>query len=139
MAAIYDNLEFLTRNFVANKHDERCPPAERVEKFLEEGFIELEALTYIRGRSIPKQWILIDEAQNLTKENIKTIITRAGIGSKIVLTGDIQQIDNYRLTATSNGFVTLIDAFKNQDLYAHITLAKTERSRLAALGVKLLP
>ncbi|MDO7789062.1 PhoH family protein [Desulforamulus aquiferis] len=139
MAAIYDNLEFLTRNFVANKHDERCPPAERVEKFLEEGFIELEALTYIRGRSIPKQWILIDEAQNLTKENIKTIITRAGIGSKIVLTGDIQQIDNYRLTATSNGFVTLIDAFKNQDLYAHITLSKTERSRLAALGVELLP
>lgn len=139
MAAIYDNLEFLTRTFVATKHDERCSPSERVEKFMEEGFIELEALTYIRGRSIPKQWILIDEAQNLTKENIKTIITRAGIGSKIVLTGDIQQIDNYRLTATSNGFVTLIDAFKNQDLYAHIALSKTERSRLAALGVKLLP
>ncbi len=139
MAAIYDNLEYLTRNFVASKHEERCPPSERVEKFMEEGFIELEALTYIRGRSIPKQWILIDEAQNLTKENIKTIITRAGMGSKIVLTGDIQQIDNYRLTATSNGFVTLIEAFKNQDLYAHITLSRTERSRLAALGVELLP
>lgn len=139
MAAIYDNLEFLTRNFAATKQDEKCPPSERVERFMEEGFIELEALTYIRGRSIPKQWILIDEAQNLTKENIKTIITRAGQGSKIVLTGDIQQIDNYRLTATSNGFVTLIEAFKNQNLYAHITLSKTERSLLAALGVKLLP
>ncbi|MEW6697422.1 MAG: PhoH family protein [Bacillota bacterium] len=139
MAAIYDNLEFLTRNFAASKHDERCSPSERVEKFMEEGYIELEALTYIRGRSIPKQWILIDEAQNLTKENIKTIITRAGIGSKIVLTGDIQQIDNYRLTATSNGFVTLIESFKNQDLFAHITLSRTERSRLAALGVELLP
>ncbi|MEW6064273.1 MAG: PhoH family protein [Bacillota bacterium] len=139
MAAIYDNLEFLTRNFAASKHDERCSPSERVEKFMEEGFIELEALTYIRGRSIPKQWILIDEAQNLTKENIKTIITRAGIGSKIVLTGDIQQIDNYRLTATSNGFVTLIESFKNQNLFAHITLSRTERSRLAALGVELLP
>lgn len=139
MAAIYDNLEFLTRNFVASKHDERCSPAERVEKFMDEGFIELEALTYIRGRSIPNQWILIDEAQNLTKENIKTIITRAGMGSKIVLTGDIQQIDNYRLTATSNGFVTLIEAFKDQSLYAHLTLNRTERSRLAALGVQLLP
>ncbi|ABO49784.1 PhoH family protein [Desulforamulus reducens MI-1] len=139
MAAIYDNLEFLTQNFVSSKHEERCSTAERVERFMEEGFIELEALTYIRGRSIPKQWILIDEAQNLTKENIKTIITRAGMGSKIVLTGDIQQIDNYRLTATSNGFVTLIDAFKNQDLYAHISLSRTERSRLAALGVDLLP
>lgn len=80
-----------------------------------------------------------DEARNLTKENIKTIITRAGIGSKIVLTGDIQQIDNYRLTATSNGFVTLIESFKNQNLFAHITLSRTERSRLAALGVELLP
>ncbi|CCO09085.1 PhoH family protein [Desulforamulus hydrothermalis] len=139
MAAIYDNLEFLTRTFVASKHEERCSPSERVERFMEEGYIELEALTYIRGRSIPKQWILIDEAQNLTKENIKTIITRAGIGSKIVLTGDIQQIDNYRLTATSNGFVTLIESFKDQDIYAHITLSRTERSRLAALGVELLP
>jgi len=139
MAAIYDNLEFLTRSFVASKHDQKCSPAERVERFMEEGFIELEALTYIRGRSIPKQWILIDEAQNLTKENIKTIITRAGMGSKIVLTGDIQQIDNYRLTSTSNGFVTLIEAFKGQDLFAHITLSRTERSRLAALGVELLP
>jgi len=103
-----------------------------------EGYIELEALVYIRGRSIPGQWVIIDEAQNLSRENIKTIITRVGKGTKIVITGDIQQIDNCRLTATSNGFVTLIEAFKGQNLYAHVTLSKTERSSLAALGVKLL-
>lgn len=139
MGAIFDNLEFLTRNFAGNKYDKKVSPSELVGKFMEEGYIELEALAYIRGRSIPGQWFIIDEAQNLTKENIKTIITRAGKGTKIVLTGDIQQIDNCRLTATNNGFVTLIEAFKGQQLYAHVTLNKTERSSLAALGVELLP
>jgi len=139
MGAIFDNLEFLTRNFAGSKYDKKLTPAEQVDRFMEEGFIELEALAYIRGRSIPGQWMIIDEAQNLTKENIKTIITRAGKGTKIVITGDIQQIDNCRLTATNNGFVTLIEAFKEQKLYAHITLNKTERSSLAALGVELLP
>jgi PhoH-like ATPase len=140
MDAIFDNLEFLTHNFSINKYDDRtASPAEKVGKFMEEGYIELEALTYIRGRSIPQQWIIIDEAQNLTKENVKTIITRAGIGTKIIMTGDIQQIDNYRLTAKNNGFVTLIEAFKGQNTYAHITLSKTERSYLASLGVSLLP
>jgi PhoH-like ATPase len=105
---------------------------------MEEGFIELEALTYIRGRSIPGQWIIVDEAQNLTKENIKTIITRAGKGTKIIVIGDIQQIDNCRLTPANNGLVTLIDRFKGQEVYAHITLSRSERSRLAGLGVDLL-
>lgn len=139
MGAIFDNLEFLTRNFAGNKFDKKLSPAEQVGKFMEEGYIELEALAYIRGRSIPGQWVIIDEKQNLTKENIKTIITRAGKGTKIVVTGDIQQIDNCRLTATNNGFVTLIEAFKGQQLYAHVTLNRTERSSLAALGVELLP
>jgi len=139
MGAIFDNLEFLTLNFAANKYDRKASPSEQVGRFVEEGYIELEALAYIRGRSIPGQWVIIDEAQNLTKENVKTIITRAGKGTKIVLTGDIQQIDNCRLTATNNGFVTLIEAFKGQRLYAHVTLNKTERSSLAALGVELLP
>jgi len=139
MGAIFDNLEFLTRKFAGNKYDRKTSPAEQVKTFMNEGYIELEALAYIRGRSIPGQWVIIDEAQNLSRENIKTIITRVGKGTKIVITGDVQQIDNCRLTATSNGFVTLIDAFKGQRLYAHVTLSKTERSSLAALGVKLLP
>lgn len=139
MGAIFDNLEFLTRNFAGNKYDKKISPAEQVSKFMEERYIELEALAYIRGRSIPEQWVVIDEAQNLTKENVKTIITRAGKGTKIVITGDIQQIDNCRLTATNNGFVTLIESFKGQQLYAHLTLSRTERSSLAALGVELLP
>lgn len=138
MGAIFDNLQFLTKNFTGNKYDKRLSPTEQVNRFMEEGYIELEALAYIRGRSIPGQWMVIDEAQNLTKENVKTIITRAGKGTKIVMTGDIQQIDNCRLTATNNGFVTLIEAFKGQRLYAHIKLNKTERSSLAALGVQLL-
>lgn len=138
MGAIFDNLEFLLSSFAGNKYDRKSSPAEQVSKFMEEGYIELEALAYIRGRSIPGQWVIIDEAQNLTKENVKTIITRAGKGTKIVITGDIQQIDNCRLTATNNGFVTLIEAFKGQWLYAHITLNRTERSSLAALGVELL-
>lgn len=139
MGAVFDNLQYMLRSFSSNKHDEKSSAAEKVARFLEEGFIELEALTYIRGRSIPGQWIVVDEAQNLTKENIKTIITRAGKGTKIIVTGDIQQIDNCRLTASNNGLVTLIDSFKGQPLYAHISLKHSERSQLAGLGVKLLP
>ncbi|HBV97107.1 MAG TPA: phosphate starvation-inducible protein PhoH [Desulfotomaculum sp.] len=138
MGSVFDNLQYLVKNFSPGKYDERCNPAQRVERFMEEGFIELEALTYIRGRSIPGQWIIVDEAQNLTKENIKTIITRAGKGTKIIVTGDIQQIDNCRLTPANNGLVTLIDKFKGQDIYAHITLSQSERSTLAGLGVALL-
>lgn len=139
MGAVFDNLHYLIRNFSAEKYDKKSYPAERLKNFLEEGFIELEALTHIRGRSIPNQWIIVDEAQNLTKENIKTIITRAGKGTKIIVTGDIQQIDNCRLTAINNGLVTLIDRFKGQEIYAHVSLSRTERSVLAGLGVELLP
>lgn len=139
MGAVFDNLQYLTRNFSCGKYDDKSNPAEKVASFLEEGFIELEALTYIRGRSIPNQWIIVDEAQNLTKENIKTIITRAGRGTKIVVTGDIQQIDNCRLTAYNNGLVTVIDRFKGREIYAHISLNRSERSILAGLGVELLP
>jgi len=139
MGSVFDNLQYLVRNFSAGKYDEKCCPSERVSRFMEEGFIELEALTYIRGRSIPGQWIIVDEAQNLTKENIKTIITRAGRETKIIVVGDIQQIDNCRLTAANNGLVTLIDRFRGQEIYAHVTLSRSERSTLAALGVELLP
>lgn len=139
MGSLYDNLQYLVRNFTSGKYDGKASPVEKVTKFMDEDFIELEALTYIRGRSIPNQWIVVDEAQNLTKENIKTIITRAGKGTKVVVIGDIQQIDNCRLTAANNGLVTLIDSFKGQPIYAHIALSRSERSTLASLGVDLLP
>lgn len=138
MGAIYDNLHYLIRNFTTTKYGTAATPAEKLSSFMQEGYLELEALTYIRGRSIPGQWIIIDEAQNLTKENIKTIVTRAGTGTKLVIIGDLQQIDNCRLTAQNNGFVTLIDRFKGSGLYAHVALERTERSTLAALGVELL-
>lgn len=138
MGAIFDNLQYLIRNFTSSKYGASSTPAEKLKSFMQEGYIDLEALTYIRGRSIPQQWIIIDEAQNLTKENIKTIITRAGEGTKLIIIGDIQQIDNCRLSAQNNGFVTLIDRFKGNELYAHVSLCKTERSLLAALGVQLL-
>lgn len=138
MGAIYDNLYYLIQNFTSNKYGTHTTPAGKLDEFIKEGYLELEALTYIRGRSIPQQWIIIDEAQNLNRENIKTIVTRAGKGAKLVVLGDIQQIDNCRLTAQNNGFVYLIDRFKGHELYAHITLQQTERSSLAALGVELL-
>ena len=105
---------------------------------MEKGKIELEALTYIRGRSIANAFIIIDEAQNLTKHEIKTIITRIGEGTKIVLTGDIEQIDNVYVNETSNGLAHAVEKFKAFDLAAHITLNKGERSRVATFAAKNL-
>jgi len=140
MQPIYDSVEVL---FKSNKPTKR----QRSEKdswkqdfamFIEQGKIELNALTYIRGRSLPKSIILIDEAQNITKENIKTILTRAGEGSKIILTGDIEQIDNKNLDQTNNGLSYVLEKFKNYDLAGHVTLVKGERSELATLAAEIL-
>jgi len=109
-----------------------------LEQYMEKGKIEIEALTYIRGRSISKAFIIIDEAQNLTAHEIKTIITRAGEGTKIVLTGDIEQIDNAYTDETSNGLAYAIEKFKHYDLSGHITLRKGERSKVATLAAKIL-
>jgi PhoH-like ATPase len=98
----------------------------------------MEAITYIRGRSIPNAIILIDEAQNLSKEEIKTILTRAGENTKVILTGDIEQIDNSSLDATSNGLTHVIEKFKNSDLAGHITFTVGERSRLASEAADIL-
>ena len=124
---IQDNLQFLVGN-------------DRVmlEQYMEKGMIEIEALTYIRGRSISNAYIIIDEAQNLTAHEIKTIITRAGEGTKIVLTGDIEQIDNAYTDETSNGLAYAIEKFKFYDLAGHITLRKGERSKVATLAAKIL-
>ena len=100
--------------------------------------IEIEALTYIRGRSLPNQYIIIDEAQNLTPHEIKTVVSRAGENTKLILTGDPDQIDNPYLDASSNGLTYLVEAFKGQKLFGHILLEKTERSKLSDLAAKLL-
>lgn len=129
MQPVYDNLEFL---FNTKKPGD-------IEKILAGlGSIQVEALTYIRGRSIPGQFIIIDEAQNLSKHEIKTILTRVGEGSKIVLVGDPEQIDHPYLDAFSNGLSYVVEKFKHESLSAHINLEKGERSALAQLAADLL-
>mgnify|MGYP001231541007 CR=1 FL=1 len=109
-----------------------------LQSFMEKGQIEIEALTYIRGRSISNAYIIIDEAQNLTAHEVKTIITRVGENTKIVLTGDIEQIDNVYTNETSNGLAYAIEKFKESDLAGHITFKKGERSRIATEAAKIL-
>ena len=106
--------------------------------FFEDGTIQLEALTYIRGRSISNAFIIIDEAQNLTIHELKTIITRVGENTKIVLTGDIEQIDSVYLDSTSNGLSYAVEKFKTHDLSGHMTLIKGERSKVATLASRVL-
>jgi len=124
---IQDNLQFLMG-------DDKST----LEMYVEKGIIEIEALTYIRGRSISNAFIIIDEAQNLTTHEIKTIITRVGEGTKIVFTGDIDQIDNVYVDATTNGLTYTIEKIKNYDVAGHITLQKGERSKVATLGANIL-
>jgi PhoH-like ATPase len=123
---IQDNLKFLMGDRTS------------LEMYMEKGKIEIEALTYIRGRSISNAFIIIDEAQNLTKHEIKTIITRIGEGTKIVLTGDIEQIDNVYVNETSNGLVHAVEKFKEYPIAGHMTFKKGERSELATLASKVL-
>ena len=124
---IQDNIQFIVGN------DKMM-----IEQLMESGAIELEALTYIRGRSISNSFIIIDEAQNLTAHEVKTIITRAGEGTKIVLTGDIEQIDNVYTNETSNGLTYAIEKFKNSVIAGHVSFKKGERSRLATEAAKIL-
>ena len=123
---IHDNLEFI----LGNKN--------QIKSYFEKGLIEVVALTYIRGRSISNAFIIIDEAQNLTAHEVKTIITRVGEGTKIILTGDIEQIDNIYTNETSNGLTYAIEKFKQAELAGHITFRKGERSKIATLASKVL-
>ena len=109
-----------------------------LEIYQKKGQIEMEAITYIRGRSIPNSILFVDECQNLTKEEVKTILTRAGEGTKIILTGDIEQIDNLELDAMNNGLTHVIDKFKYSNIAGHVTLIKGERSRLASKAAEIL-
>jgi PhoH-like ATPase len=129
MQPIFDNLEYL---FNTKK------PGELDAILAGMGSIEVEALTYIRGRSLPKQFIIIDEAQNLTKHEVKTILTRVGEGSKIVLMGDPEQIDHPYLDAYNNGLTYVVEKFKDQVISGHVKLLKGERSGLALLAADLL-
>ncbi|MBE6368406.1 MAG: PhoH family protein [Lentisphaerae bacterium] len=135
MQPIFDNLEFLLEG--SNK-DPRQNPERQVSNLISKGTLQLEAITYIRGRSIPEHFVIIDEAQNLTPHEVKTIVSRAGEGTKIVLTGDPQQIDNPYLDASSNGLSVAAEQFKNEKIHGHVTLRKSERSELAALAARLL-
>jgi PhoH-like ATPase len=133
MQPIYDNVEFLMGLSKADTKNGRSP-----RELIDLGYIEIEPLTYIRGRSIPNQYIIVDEAQNLTPHEVKTIITRVGEGTKIVLTGDPYQIDNPYVDATSNGLTTIVQKFMGQPIAGHVTLTKGERSPLAELASNLL-
>jgi len=127
LAPIQDNLEFLMGN-----------EKETLDMYIEAGKIQVEALTYIRGRSIANSYIIIDEAQNLTSHELKTIITRVGEGTKIILTGDVEQIDNAYVDETSNGLAYAVEKFKPYNLSGHVTLLTGERSLVATLASKIL-
>ena len=127
LTPIQDNLQFLMGN------DKLM-----LQEYLDRGTIEMEAITYIRGRSISKAFIIIDEAQNLTRHELKTIITRVGEDSKLILTGDIEQIDNAYVDETSNGLTYAVEKFKEHALGGHVTFSKGERSAIATLAAKIL-
>ena len=133
MNPIFDNLNYIFDNFVTEGL-----PSDHLDMLFENEKICLEALTYIRGRSIAHQWLVIDEAQNLTPHEIKTIISRAGEGAKVILTGDPYQIDNPYLDPSSNGLTYLVERFKGQDIFGSVVLTNSERSELASLAVELL-
>ena len=130
MQPIFDNVEFLMGS------DKKA--AGRARELINQGMVNIEPLTYIRGRSIPNQYLIVDEAQNLTPHEIKTIVTRAGQGTKVVLTGDCYQIDNPYVDSANSGLTYSVERFKGQIIAAHVTLEKGERSELAELAANIL-
>lgn len=133
IAPIKDNLRFLMTEGKKGKNNEDI-----LQYYFENGIIEVEAMTFIRGRSIANAFMIIDEAQNLNIHELKTILTRAGEGTKIILTGDIEQIDNLYVDSVSNGLAVAVEKFKNETIAGHVSLVKGERSELATIAAKLL-
>ena len=127
LAPIQDNLQFLMGDDKAT-----------LEMYIEKGQIEVEAMTFIRGRSISNAFIVIDEVQNMTQHEIKTVLTRVGEGTKIVLTGDIEQIDNVYIDATNNGLSYVVERLKEEQITGHVTLLKGERSKVATIAATKL-
>jgi PhoH-like ATPase len=133
MQPLWDNITVIRHRLAPESREHKA-----LAEMIEHEKIEIAPLAYIRGRSLDHVFFIVDEAQNLTPHEVKTIITRAGEGSKVVLTGDIQQIDTPYLDSQSNGLTVLIDRMKDQDLFAHVNLQKGERSHLAELASQLL-
>jgi PhoH-like ATPase len=133
MQPLFDNL-----NVIKNQFAPSSPDVKRLDDLQKAGQLTIEALAFIRGRSLSETYCIIDEAQNLTPHEVKTIITRAGEGTKVVFTGDIQQIDQPYLDSQSNGLVYMIDKMRGQELFAHVNLQKGERSALSELASNLL-
>jgi len=133
MQPIYDNLEFLCQSTSGQGNG-----FETQQWIMESKKIEMEAVTYIRGRTLPKMYMIIDEAQNLTPHEVKTIISRAGQGTKVILTGDPTQIDNPYLDKDSNALTFTVGKFKNYPIFGHVFLERTERSELAAIAAEVL-
>ncbi|MFC1621136.1 PhoH family protein [Candidatus Omnitrophota bacterium] len=129
MQPIYDNLEYILTTRKRKEH---------IEDLIDSDLLQLEALTYMRGRSIPNQFIIVDEAQNLTPHEIKTVVSRAGNHTKMVLTGDPYQIDSPYLDSSSNGLSYAVEKMKGQEMFGHISLIRNERSSLASLAAELL-
>ena len=138
MQPIYDNLEFILRKSITAENKDCAVSDLTIDNLTKSEKLEVEALTYIRGRSIPDQFMIVDEAQNLTPHEIKTIISRAGQGTKIVLTGDPDQIDNPYLDANSNGLSYTVERLKKSGIFGHVLLSKSERSELASVAVNEL-
>jgi PhoH-like ATPase len=139
MQPIFDNMSYLLSNRLSSEggghsqHAALSSVEQRIQQLMESGQVILEPLTYIRGRSIPHQFMIVDEAQNLTPHEVKTIASRVGDGTKLVLTGDATQIDNPYLDSSSNGLSYLVERLKGKAIVGHITLEKSERSELASL------
>lgn len=133
MQPLFDNLSVIQNQFPEDSQDYT-----RINEMTTRRKLIITALAYIRGRSLPRVFFIVDEAQNLTPHEVKTIITRAGEGTKVVFTGDPYQIDTPYLDSRSNGLTYLIDKMKGQDLYAHVTMEKGERSELAEIASNLL-
>jgi PhoH-like ATPase len=133
MQPLFDNLSVIRHQFSAKDSN-----GKRIQEMLESEKLVITPLAYIRGRSLQRAFLIVDEAQNLTPHEVKTIITRAGEGTKVIFTGDIQQIDHPYLDSLSNGMSYLINRMVGQAIYAHITLEKGERSALADLATDLL-
>ena len=139
MQPIFDNIAYLlsTRGSHLNEADSRTPE-QRLDRLMTSGQIVLEPITYIRGRSIPHQFMIVDEAQNLSPHEVRTIVSRVGEGTKIVLCGDIEQIDSPYLDSASNGLTHVIDRMRGHRIAGHVSLCSTERSELARIAAELL-
>lgn len=137
MQPIFDNIDYIV-SFSGGEKPPKRPQRRAWQELINQGMLHIEPLTYIRGRSLAYQFLIVDESQNLTPHEIKTIITRAGEGTKVVLTGDCYQIDNPYIDSSNNGLTYVVERFKHEQVSSHVTLTKGERSQLAELATNLL-